>query len=165
MSSKRLKNFHFTLIKIKGSHFRISNEIFYVRINKRGDFVQYDVATPKQYLNALEEDWRKEKLLQIREMVLSYAPELDESIRYKMLNFGLNEADDYVFALNAQKHYVSLYVGDIEKIDPTGEMLKEYNLGKGCVRVRKTLDIDKTQLQEFIKQSIDLWRNGKDIDC
>lgn len=127
--------------------------------------MQYDVDTPKEYLNVLEEDWRKEKLLQIREMILKYAPDLDESIRYKMLNFGTNETDDYVFALNAQKHYVSFYVGNIEKIDPTGEMLKEYNLGKGCIRVRKTLDIEETRLEDFIHQSIDLWRAGKDIDC
>ena len=127
--------------------------------------MQYDVDTPKEYLNVLEEDWRKEKLLQIREMILKYAPDLDESIRYKMLNFGTNETDDYVFALNTQKHYVSFYVGNIKKIDPTSEMLKEYNLGKGCIRVRKTLDIEETRLEDFIHQSIDLWRAGKDIDC
>lgn len=106
--------------------------------------MQYDVDTPNEYLELLEEDWRKEKLLRIREMILKHAPELNESIRYKMLNYGILETDDYLFALNAQKHYVSLYVGDVLIVDPSGDMLTDFNLGKGCIRVRKTIDIEKT---------------------
>ena len=77
--------------------------------------MQYDAKTAEEYLEMLEEDWRKEKILMIRQIILDYAPEMEEVIRYKMLNYGKD--DDYVFALNAQKHYVSLYVGNIEKID------------------------------------------------
>ena len=112
--------------------------------------MQYDVDTPKEYLELLEGDWRKDKLIRIREIISKHAPELNESIRYKMLNYGVLEDDNYVFALNAQKNYVSLYVGDISKVDPSGEMLKDFNLGKGCIRVRKTLDIEETRLEEFI---------------
>lgn len=134
-------------------------------MNIRGDTVQYDVDTPNEYLELLEEDWRKEKVLRIREMILKHAPELNESIRYKMLNFGILEADDYLFALNAQKHYVSLYVGDILKVDPSGDMLIDFNLGKGCIRIRKTIDIEETGLEEFIKKTIDLWHDGHDVNC
>ena len=126
--------------------------------------MQYDVDTPNEYLEVLEEDWRKEKLLRIREMILKHAPELNESIRYKMLNFGILGTIDYLFALNAQKHYVSLYVGDILKVDPSGEMLIDFNLGKGCIRVRKTIDIEETQLEAFIIKSVELWRERKDIN-
>lgn len=98
-------------------------------------------------------------------MILSYAPNIDETIRYKMLNFGIEAMENFVFALNAQKHYVSLYVGDIEKIDPLGEMLGVFNLGKGCIRVRKTIDLEETQLEAFIQKAIDLWRAGEDVDC
>lgn len=127
--------------------------------------VQYDVSTPKEYLKVLEEDWRKEKLLLIRRWILSYAPELEESIRYKMLNYGNVENDDYVFALNAQKHYVSLYVGSIDKIDPENNLLKNFNLGKGCIRVKKTIELEETNLEDFIKQTVDLWRAGEDLNC
>jgi len=127
--------------------------------------MQYDVATPEEYLEILENDWRKEKLLKIREMILDYAPELEEKIRYKMLNFGQEDREDYIFALNAQKHYVSLYVGSISKVDPSGDMLKYFNLGKGCIRVRKTLNLDETHLETFIQQTIDLWRAGEDVYC
>lgn len=126
--------------------------------------MQYDVDTPNEYLEVLEEDWRKEKLLRIREMLLKHAPELNESIRYKMLSYGVLETDDYLFALNAQKHYVSLYVGDILKVDPSGDMLIDFNFGKGCIRVRKTIDIEETQLEAFIVKSVELWREGKDIN-
>ena len=134
-------------------------------MNIRGDTVQYDVDTPNEYLELLEEDWRKEKVLRIREMILKHAPELNESIRYKMLNFGILETDDYLFALNTQKHYVSLYVGDILKVDPSGDMLIDFNLGKGCIRIRKTIDIEETGLEEFIKKTIDLWHDGHDVNC
>ncbi|MDN6345315.1 MAG: DUF1801 domain-containing protein [Tetragenococcus koreensis] len=127
--------------------------------------VQYDVSTPTEYFEALEEDWRKEKVLEIREMILEYAPDIDESIRYKMLNYGNKKKDDYVFGLNAQKHYVSLYVSDIEKIDPTGEMLTGFNLGKGCIRVSKTKKLEKTKLSDYIHQTLDLWRLGKGVYC
>lgn len=127
--------------------------------------VQYDVSTPKEYLEQLEEDWRKEKLLEIRQMIFDYAPDIDETIRYKMLNYGVAGDDNYVFALNAQKNYVSLYVGSIEKIDPKKEMLKEFNLGKGCIRVSKSKILKNTNLKVFIQQTIDLWRAEEDVDC
>lgn len=127
--------------------------------------MQYDVNTPTEYLESLEEDWRKEKLLEVRSLIFSYAPKMKENIRYKMLNFGDVDADNYVFALNAQKHYVSLYVGSIEKIDPENEMLHEFNLGKGCIRIRKTVDLSTTRLEEFIQKTIDLWRADEDVSC
>lgn len=125
--------------------------------------MQYDANSPEQYLEMLEDDWRKEKLLTIRKMILDYAPELEVSIRYKMLNFGKGE--NYVFALNAQKHYVSLYVGNIEKVENAEELLEGYNYGKGCIRVRKTIKIEETGLEQFIKNTIDMWRQGEDMDC
>lgn len=95
--------------------------------------MQYDAKSPEEYLQMLEDDWRKEKLLTVREMIFKYAPDLEESIRYKMLNYG--KGDNYIFALNAQKHYVSLYVGSIEKIDNAEKLLEGYNYGKSCIRI------------------------------
>lgn len=127
--------------------------------------VQYDVSTPEKYIDVLEKDWRKEKLLKIRKLLLDEAPELEERIQYKMLTFSAPDADAYIFALNAQKHYVSLYVGSIEKIDPKREMLSDFNLGKGCIRVRKSNLIEETKLKEFIHQTIHVWRSGEDVTC
>ena len=127
------------------------------------ELVQYDVSTPAEYLAALEDDWRKEKLLQLRAIIQTAAPEVEEGLAYKMLSYGVG--DDQFMALNAQKHYVSLYVGDIEKIENSEELLKEFNLGKGCVRVRKTIDLSSTGIETFIQNTIKRWRAGLDIDC
>lgn len=125
--------------------------------------MQYDAKDAEEYLEMLEDDWRKEKLLAIRQMILSYAPELEESIRYKMLNFGIDE--HYIFALNAQKHYVSLYVGTIDKIENAETLLTGYNYGKGCIRVKKTINMEETGLRDFIHKTIDMWHAGEDTDC
>jgi len=125
--------------------------------------MQYDVKNSDEYLELLEDDWRKEKLLAIREMILDYAPELEEVIRYKMLNYGKD--DNYVLALNAQKHYVSLYVGTIDKVENAESLLAGYNYGKGCIRVKKSIKVEDTGLEQFIHKTLDMWRAGEDIDC
>lgn len=104
--------------------------------------MQYDAENYEEYIEMLEEDWRKEKLLAIRQMILDYAPELEQVIRYKMLNYGKD--DHYIFALNAQKHYVSLYVGTIDKVENAASLLAGYNYGKGCIRVKKTIKMEDT---------------------
>lgn len=123
----------------------------------------YDAKDSNEYLEMLESDWRKEKLLAIRQMILEYAPELEETIRYKMLNYG--QDDTYILALNAQKHYVSLYVGTIDKIQNAGSLLAGYNFGKGCIRIKKSIKIEETGLEPFIRKTIDMWRAGEDTSC
>ena len=123
--------------------------------------MQYDVKTAEEYLEMIEDDWRKEKLLAIRQMIIDYAPELEEVICYKMLNYGKD--NHYVFALNAQKHYVSLYVDTIDKVENAETLLSSYNYGKGCIRVRKTINLEDTGLEKFIHKTIDMWRAGEDI--
>ena len=125
--------------------------------------MQYDANNSEEYLELLEDDWRKEKLLVIRQMIFTYAPELEEVIRYKMLNYGKN--DEYIFALNAQKHYVSLYVGTIDKIENAATLLDGYNCGKGCIRIKKSIKMEDTGLEQFIHKTIDMWRAGEDTTC
>lgn len=125
--------------------------------------MQYDVQTPQEYLETLGSDWRKDKVEELRSILMSYAPELTEGIDYKMLSY--RDANDIVFGLNAQKHYVSFYVGDISKIDPDGSLLAGLNVGKGCIRINKTKVISQTSIKEFIERAVDMWRRGEDIDC
>lgn len=110
--------------------------------------MQYEVKTPEEYIAALEEDWRKEKVLQLRSMIKVQAPEIEETINYKMLCYRGEQG--IVFHLNAQKGYVSLYVGDAKKIDPEGVLLEGIDVGKGCIRMKKTLVLEDTRIDEFI---------------
>lgn len=45
--------------------------------------MQYEVDTPKEYLNQLELDWRKEKLNQVREMIKKHGPNLVKGLNIK----------------------------------------------------------------------------------
>ena len=125
--------------------------------------MQYNVETPSEYLKDLEEDWRKVKLLDLRDTIFSKAPDIKESIEYKMLRYG--DSKTSVFHLNAQRNYVSLYVGNTKKIDKSGELLKNLNTGKGCIRFKKSTVISDTRIDEFIEQAVNLWKSNKDIDC
>ncbi len=125
--------------------------------------MQYNVKTPEEYLEALESDWRKEKLEILRKLIKSAAPDILECINYKMLGYKYGE--EFVFHLNAQKNYVSFYVGDSSKVDEDGSLLKGLNLGKGCIRFTKSIDISNTRMDEFIQKAIKLYKQGIDIDC
>ena len=93
-------------------------------------YMQYSVSNSEDYLNALDNDWRKEILMEIRDFIISLG--LLETIEYKMLAYQYEAKT--VFHLNAQKHYVSLYVGDHKKIDTSGDLLRGLDMGKGCIR-------------------------------
>lgn len=122
-----------------------------------------DANTPSEYLDQLEDDWRRSKLLEIRDVIRAQAPELEESIHYKMLGYGIG--DDYVFHLNTQRAYVSLYVGNISKIDPRGEFVKGLSIGKGCIRFSKSVDAYSTRIHELVARGFEMWRQGNDTDC
>jgi uncharacterized protein YdhG (YjbR/CyaY superfamily) len=125
--------------------------------------MQYEAKTPKEYLEILEDDWRKAKLEKIREMIMNQGPSLEEAIEYKMLCYG-NEVKN-IFHLNAQSAYVSLYVGNIDKVKNAKELLKDFDKGKGCIRIKKTVDLSKTGLEAFIRETIKLWERGGNTDC
>ena len=125
--------------------------------------MQYDVNSPAEYLTALEKDWRREALLGLRELILKHGPELTECIRYKMLCY--DDRQGSVLALNAQKGYVSLYVGDASKVDPAGTLLKGLDCGKGCIRFKKSTQIEATGIEQFLARALDLRRQGGDTGC
>ena len=79
--------------------------------------VQYNATASTDYLDQLETDWRKETLLELRNLILAQSDNLQEGMQYKMLSYS--DSSGTIFHLNAQKHYVSLYVGDINKINPS----------------------------------------------
>jgi uncharacterized protein YdhG (YjbR/CyaY superfamily) len=125
--------------------------------------MQTDVQTPQQYLEAQENDWRLERLNDIRTLIKQKAPDLVEGINYKMLSY--QDSRGTAFHLNIQKGYVSFYTGDTTKVDPKGELLEGLNIGKGCIRFKKTTALDNTRFDEFFEKAYSMWLEGKDIDC
>lgn len=125
--------------------------------------MQYEAKTPAEYIANLDTDWRKEKLEQVRELIKKYGTHLNEGIEYKMLAYGHSEKN--IFHLNAQRSYVSLYVGNINKVDNAKELLKDFDKGKGCIRIKKRINIPDTGLEQFIKSTIEQWEKGGDTNC
>jgi len=125
--------------------------------------MQYKANSPDEYLAQLEDDWRKPLLLEIRKYILNQQPAVTEKMQYSMLGYELN--GQTIFNLNAQRNYVSLYVGDIEKVENGKHLLSGFNIGKGCIRVKKSNNLSDGQLEIFIKQVIDASTQGKDISC
>lgn len=70
-----------------------------------------------------------------------------------------------LFHLNAQKNYVSLYVGNMDKIDGSRQLLKAFDMGKGCIRVKKSVEIKETGLNVFIAKTIQYLRKGGNTGC
>jgi uncharacterized protein YdhG (YjbR/CyaY superfamily) len=125
--------------------------------------MQYNVDSVEAYFDALENDWREEKLKQVRTLLLSTFPELDEGINYKMLCYSYLQTP--VFHLNAQRGYVGLYVGDISKIDPENQISEHFNTGKGCIRISKTKQVDSGPLEAFLVLASAAVKAGKDHGC
>ena len=80
-----------------------------------------------------------------------------------MLSYG--DERGAVFALNAQKGYVSFYVGNADKVDPSGELLGNLDRGKGCIRFKKSVKVPDTAIGAFISRAAAMRRQGGDIDC
>lgn len=125
--------------------------------------MQYDAKNPAEYLAMLDDDWRKETLLAFRKLLKAHAPELKESIKWKMLSYG--DGKGGLFALNAQKGYVSFYVGHAKKVDPDGSLLAGLNVGKGCIRFTKSTKLEDTRIEEFIAKAMAMRRRGEDLGC
>ena len=109
--------------------------------------MNYNVKTAEEFFNILEDDWRKEKLLEVRNMILSIDNTIEEDIEYKMLAIKRNGKT--LMCLNAQKSYVSLY-SFFGKFDYDESILEPFSVGKGCIRIKKSISLKDTRLREFI---------------
>ncbi len=124
--------------------------------------VTYDAATPKEYLQQLKQDWRRERLMELRDAIRRAAPDWEETISYRMMGFG--PPQDPVLHLNAQKHFVGLYVGDIDKVDPEGALAGGIDRGKGCLRFKRH-DAVTDEIERFLERFVAMKRSGADRDC
>jgi len=80
-----------------------------------------------------------------------------------MLAFG--KRGQTLCHLNAQKAYVSLYVGNAAGIDQGRGLLQGLNVGKGCVRFSKSIRVEDTRIDEFLQAAVERWRRGDNSGC
>jgi Domain of unknown function (DU1801) len=67
--------------------------------------------------------------------------------------------------LTAQKSSVNFYVGTAAKVDPDGSLLAGLDVGKGCIRFKKTKAIADTRIEEFIVKAMNMLRKGEEFGC
>lgn len=99
-------------------------------------------------------------------LIRESAPDLAPVISYGMLGYGPyryryesgREGDGVRIALASQKNYISLYVScSNEKGDLTEQYkdrLPKANIGKCCVRFRRTGDVDIEEIRSLVKESL-----------
>ena len=92
-----------------------------------------------------------EILESIRSLIFEVVSQVKEGIKYGMLHYSLNEKD--LASLAAQKHYVSLYL-DPHVVHQFRPALKKLDIGKSCLRYRRTTQLDLQLLQKIIKNAV-----------
>jgi hypothetical protein len=100
----------------------------------------YDADSPEAYLSLLDDDWRKERLYEIRDIFLE-VPGASEGLQYKMLHYSVDAAS--LGLLNVQSGYVAIYMDNLAALDPHGTLRTGLDCGKSCVRVKKRTDMKK----------------------
>jgi uncharacterized protein YdhG (YjbR/CyaY superfamily) len=86
-------------------------------------------------------------LEQLRELVLDAVPEAEEKIRWGMLCY---DDDGALFALAAQKNYVSLYVMATQALKGMAEELSAIDHGKGCLRFKKDSGVPTETIRRLL---------------
>lgn len=75
------------------------------------------------------------------------------------------EGDWAYFALASQKNYISLYVcvvdADMYLAEKYKKALPKANIGKSCIRFKKTEDVDLKVLEGILKKANTLIKTGK----
>jgi hypothetical protein len=43
--------------------------------------------------------------------------------------------------------------------------LTGFDVGKGCIRIKKSSTMPSKALEAFIQKTLDMWKRGEDIGC
>jgi hypothetical protein len=125
---------------------------------------QYDVATPEEYFEKLEEP-RKSEIMKIHNLIREIVPELEPHIRSGMIGYGNyhykyasgREGDWFKIGLASNKNYISIYACAVVDGGYVAEKYKEKlpkaSIGKSCIRFKKLDDVDVKVLKEIFKKT------------
>ena len=119
------------------------------------------MPTPEGYIAGLEEP-RRSEIQRLHDLIRETLPELEPNADDGMLGYGRfhyrydsgREGDTSLVALSSRKNYISLYVlctdGGGYLAEQYVERLPRANIGKSCVRFKRTGDIDPGVLRELL---------------
>ena len=120
--------------------------------------------TPDDYIEALEEP-RRGEIRELHDLIRETVPDLAPHVDSGMLGYGPfhyryasgREGDASLLALSSRKRYISLYVlcttEDGYLAEQYAERLPNADIGKSCVRFKRTADVDPGVLRELIAEA------------
>lgn len=106
--------------------------------------------TPSDYLSQLAPE-RQAMFLKIRELIREEIPQVEETMRYNMPTY---ELDEVVLSVASQKHYMSLYM-DTELVAKHSDALAHLNCGKSCVRFKKLQELPLGTVRLIIRETVE----------
>ncbi len=127
-------------------------------------FKNLSAKTPDEYIEKLEEP-RKSEILKLHNLILKTVPKLKPYIETGMLGYGKfhyksksgREGNWAIIGLASQKNYISVYICAVDGNEYIAEKNKDLfpkaSIGKSCIRIKKTDDIDLKKLAEIIKMA------------
>ncbi len=102
-------------------------------------------------------DERKERLVQLHEIIMGLYPAAEVSMKYKMPTYQVG--DGWVAIAN-QKHYISVYTCGAHHLELFKEKHPEIKTGKGCINLKPSDPLPIEDLQQVIRHAME---NNKDF--
>ncbi|THV42516.1 iron chaperone [Glycomyces buryatensis] len=110
--------------------------------------VQSRASDVDAYLAELP-DARREALTRIRELCRAELPGFTEVMAYGMPAYEREGVGEIAFA--SQKQYVSFYLLRTDVRDAFADRLAGHDMGKGCLRFRRTENIDYDLVRDLLR--------------
>lgn len=123
-----------------------------------------DAKTPEEYIAKIDEPRRSEIKI-LHEFIRKTVPDLKPFIISGMIGYGPfhykspsgREGDWSILALASQKNYISVYACAAKDGQYVAEKYKDKlpkaNIGRSCIRFKKTSDIDLDVLKKVLLES------------
>jgi uncharacterized protein YdhG (YjbR/CyaY superfamily) len=120
--------------------------------------------SPEEYISKIEDPSRKEEIQKLHALIRRAVPDLKPFMIVGMIGYGLfhykspsgREGDWYIIGLASNKNYISVYVCASDGKQYTAEKYKKElapaDIGRSCIRFKKTSDIDLKILEKVIKE-------------
>ena len=121
-------------------------------------------ATPDEYIASLDEP-RRAEIEQLDALIRATLPDLERVAESAGIGYGPyhyrypsgREGDAWLIGLSSRKAYISLYVlcsdDGAYLTERYVDRLPKANIGKSCVRFKRTSDIDLDVLRELLAEA------------
>jgi hypothetical protein len=125
-----------------------------------------DAATPEEYIARLAEP-RRSEVQRLHDVIREAVPELQPSIAAGMIGYGTyryryatgREGEWPVIAMASNKQSISVYISAVKDGQYVAESrraeLPRASIGKSCIRIKRTSDIDLDVLASIVKEGAD----------